>query len=97
MSSNYSRRARGLTLVGVLILSGLSFYSAYDAISTGVTKSPGRNNNRYVLRSEEPHVFRSLVSIDIGAGVIFAVVGVVCYVFGGYRKTPLEDGDRREL
>jgi hypothetical protein len=69
----------------MLVVSGATFYSAYDAISTGITKAPGRNNNHYVLRSAEPHVFHSLVSFDIGAGIFFAVAGIAGLVVG---RTP---------
>jgi hypothetical protein len=43
-----SQGLRVLTLIGMLVLSGACFYDAYDALSTGSTKAPGRNNNHYV-------------------------------------------------
>jgi hypothetical protein len=49
----------------MLVLSGVGFYSAYDALSTGATKASGRNNNHYVTLASEPHVFHSLVNVDL--------------------------------
>jgi hypothetical protein len=77
----------------VLVVSGVSFYSAYDAISTGITKAPGRNNNHYVLRSAEPHVFHSLVSFDIGVGIFFAVVGIAGYIVDSVWSRSSDRGD----
>jgi hypothetical protein len=70
----------------MLVLSGMCFYSAYDAISTGATKAPGRNNSRYVTRASEPEEFHSLVTWNLAAGTLFAVVGVVFYLFSGDSK-----------
>jgi hypothetical protein len=95
MPSNRSPRVRVLTLVGMLVVSGVSFYSAYDAISTGITKAPGRNNNHYVIRSAEPHVFHSLVSFDIGAGILFAVVGIAGYIVDSVWRGPSDRGDQQ--
>jgi hypothetical protein len=87
MASNpSSQRVRVLTLVGMLVLSGACFYSAYDALATGATKPPGRNNHHYVTRAAEPHVFHSLVKVDLAFGVLFAVFGIAAYFFGDKNK-----------
>ena len=86
-----SQRLRVLTLIGMLVLSGVGFYGAYDALSTGATKAPGRNNDHYVTRASEPHVFHSLVEVDLGFGVLFAVLGIVSYIFGASKEAPDDD------
>lgn len=80
-----------LTLIGTLVLSGAGFYSAYDALSTGATKAPGRNNNHYVTLASEPHVFHSLVEVDLAFGVLFAVLGIASYIFGASDEAPGDD------
>ena len=86
-----SQRVRVLTLVGMLVLSGAGSYSAYDALSTGATKAPGRNNNHYVTLASEPHVFHSLVEVDLAFGVLFAVLGIASYIFGASDEAPGDD------
>jgi hypothetical protein len=86
-----SQRVRVLTLVGMLVLSGAGFYSAYDALSTGATKAPGRNNNHYVTLASEPRVFHSLVEVDLAFGVLFAVLGIASYIFGASDEAPGDD------
>jgi hypothetical protein len=76
-----SQRVRILTLIGVLVLSGAGFYSAWDALTTGATKAPGRNNNHFVTRALEPELFRSLVKWDLAAGIFFAAIGIASYFF----------------
>ena len=84
MASNRStsQRLRVLTLIGMLVLSGVGFYGAWDALSTGATKAPGRNNNHYVTRASEPRLFRSLVILDLAFGIVFAAIGIASYFFG---------------
>lgn len=77
-----------LTLVGMLVLSGAGFYGAYDALSTGATKAPGRNNNHYVTLASEQHVFHSLVNLDLAFGVLFAVIGIASYFIGASKGAP---------
>ena len=86
-----SQGFRVLTLVGMLVLSGASFYSAYDALSTGATKASGRNNNHYVTLASEPHVFHSLVEVDLAFGVLFAVMGIASYFFGANKDASGDD------
>jgi hypothetical protein len=74
---------RGLTLLGMLILSGMCFYGAYDAITTGATKAFGRNNTNYVTRASNPREFHTLVEFDLGGGVIFTVIGIGGYILTG--------------
>ena len=90
-SKRGSQRLRVLTLIGMLVLSGVGFYGAYDALSTGATKAPGRNNNHYVTLASEPHVFHSLVEVDLAFGVLFAVLGIVSYIFGASKEAPDDD------
>lgn len=82
---------RVLTLLGMIVLSGAGFYGAYDALSTGATKAPGRNNNHYVRLASEPHVFHSLVNVDLAFGVLFAVMGIASYFFGASKEPPEDD------
>jgi hypothetical protein len=77
----------------MLVLSGVGFYGAYDALSTGATKAPGRHNNHYVTLASEPHVFHSLVNIDLAFGVLFAVLGIASYVFGAPNNASERDRD----
>jgi hypothetical protein len=86
-----SQGERVLLLVGMLILSGVGFYGAYDALSTGATKAPGRNNSHYVTLASEPHVFHSLVNVDLAFGVLFAVLGIASYIFGASKEAPDDD------
>jgi hypothetical protein len=86
-----SQRLRLLTLVGMLVLSGVGFYGVYDALSTGATKAPGRNNNHYVTLASEPHVFHSLVKVDLAFGVLFAVLGIASYFFGASKQASGDD------
>jgi hypothetical protein len=86
-----SQRHRVLNLVGMLVLSGVGFYGAYDALSTGAIKAPGRNNNHYVTLALEPHVFHSLVNVDLAFGMIFAVLGIASYFFGASKEAPADD------
>jgi hypothetical protein len=88
-----SQGVRVLTLVGMLVLSGVGFYSAYDALSTGATKAPGRNNNHYVTLASEPHVFHSLVNVDLAFGVLFAVLGIASYFFAASKEAPERNDD----
>jgi hypothetical protein len=88
-----SQGLRVLTLVGMLALSGVGFYSTYDALSTGATKAPGRNNNHYVTLASEPHVFHSLVNVGLAFGVLFAVLGVASYFFGASKEAPEHNDD----
>jgi hypothetical protein len=74
---------RGLTLLGMLTLSGVCFYGAYDAITTGATKAPGRNNTHYVTRASNPQEFRTLVKFDLAGGVLFTVIGIGGFLFSG--------------
>jgi hypothetical protein len=86
-----SQSLRVLTLVGMLVLSAASFYGAYDALSKGATKAPGRNNNHYVTLASEPHVFHSLVNVDLAFGVLFAVMGIASYFIGASKEAPGDD------
>jgi hypothetical protein len=86
-----SQRLRLLTLLGMLVLSGVGFYSAYDALSSGATKAPGRNNNHYVTLASEPHLFHSLVKVDLAFGVLFAVLGIASYFLGASKEAPGDD------
>jgi hypothetical protein len=86
-----SQGLRVLTLIGMLVLSGACFYDAYDALSTGSTKAPGRNNNHYVTLASEPHVFHSLVNVDLAFGVLFAVMGIASYFLGANKEAPGDD------
>jgi hypothetical protein len=85
MASLYpkSLRVRVLTLLGMFALSGMCFYSAYDALATGATKAPGRNNDHFVTRASEPEVFHSLVKWDLAGGILFAVIGIASYFLSG--------------
>lgn len=80
-----------LTLIGMLVVSGVSFYSAYDAHNTGATKAPGRNNNHYVTLASEPDRFHSLVNLDLAFGELFAVLGIAAYFFGARKGAPGND------
>jgi hypothetical protein len=88
-----SKRLRLLTLVGMLVLSGACFYGAHDAISTGATKSPGRNNSHIVTLASEPKLFHSLVKFDLAAGVLFGILGLGSYFFGAANSAPGRDGN----
>ena len=70
-------------MLGTVKWRPIQVRSAYDALSTGATKAPGRNNYHYVTRAAEPHVFHSLVKLDLAFGVLFAAFGIVAYFFGG--------------
>jgi hypothetical protein len=86
-----SQGLRVFTLIGMLVMSGACFYSAYDAHTTGATKAPGRHSNHYVTLASEPHVFHSLVNVDMAFGVLFAVLGINSYFFGASKEAPDAD------
>jgi hypothetical protein len=99
MESKYPRPqgVRVLTLIGMLVLSGACFYSAYDARATGATKAPGRNNSHFVTLASEPKVFHSLVNWDLAAGILFAVIGIASYFFGAASKEAPERNNDDEF
>jgi hypothetical protein len=88
-----SQRLRVLTLAGMLVLSGVGFYGAYDALITGVTRGPGRNSHHDVTLASEPHVFHSLVNVDLAFGALFAVVGIAGYFLGASEDATEEKRD----
>jgi hypothetical protein len=70
----------------MLILGGLFFYGAYDAISTGATRAFGRNNTDYVTRASNPREFHTSVKFDLACGVIFTVIGIGGFVLSGRKQ-----------